>query len=48
MQRRDFITALGGAVAWPAMARAQLKKVLRIGVIWQGANAETTDDDGKP
>ncbi|HEY2249245.1 MAG TPA: hypothetical protein VGH70_17520 [Bradyrhizobium sp.] len=48
MKRRDYITALGGAVAGPAMARAQLKKVPRIGVLWQVANAETTDDDGKP
>ena len=33
MRRRTFIAGLSGAVAWPAVARAQQQKSWRIGII---------------
>ena len=33
MRRREFIAGLGGAAAWPVVARAQSERVRRIGVL---------------
>lgn len=41
MRRREFIKLIGGAaVALPTTARAQTKKIPRIGVLWHAASAE--------
>jgi putative ABC transport system substrate-binding protein len=41
MRRREFIAALGGAAAWPVVARAQSERVRRIGVLMNVDDADT-------
>jgi putative ABC transport system substrate-binding protein len=39
MRRRDFITLLGGAAAWPVVAHAQRPdRMRRVGVLTAGSN----------
>jgi hypothetical protein len=43
MRRRDFITLLGGAVAWPLVARAQGERVHRV-VFWLGGTSPDSEE----
>ena len=41
MRRRDFVAALGGAILWPVLARAQQPAVPMVGCLVNGSQQDT-------